>query len=137
MNCNLLIIRKTSNLRYAALGLSVFPFLMPSRLNRFQLALIGLLRIAGESGQFRDPLVHVSESHGIRINVGELVRQPDRNVFHVVPIKRRRHVAPYLFAVSLSAHPIPSRNSCSTPESPPRCPSSHPAPSGSRGATSA
>src|SRR5437879_10859069 len=66
---------------------------MPGRLNRFQLALIRLLWITRESFKLRNPLVHVGKAHCVRIKVREFIRQPDSNIFQVVPIKRRRHFA--------------------------------------------
>src|SRR5207249_2246706 len=137
----------------------------PGRMNRFQLALVGLLRVPRKTLQLHNPFVHVGEAHRVRIKVREFIRQPDSNIFQVVPIKRRWHFARspkrslqkasatkprarsnscfllsdrrYLVAASLSARLIPSHNSYSTPESPPQYPSFRPAPSGSPAATSA
>src|SRR5271154_6713577 len=43
------------------LFLAVFPFFVPGELDGFEFALVGFLRVAGETGQLGNPLVHVRE----------------------------------------------------------------------------
>src|SRR5216684_2028871 len=74
-------------LRLRAVG----PFLVPGGLNRFQFSLVGLSAVAGKSGQFGDPLMHVGETHGIGINVRKFVGQRNGDVFKIIPIKRCGH----------------------------------------------
>src|SRR6266851_4250361 len=74
-------------LRLRAVG----PFLVPGGLNRFQFSLVGLSGVAGKSGQFGDPLMHVGETHGIGINVRKFVGQRNGDVFKIIPIKRCGH----------------------------------------------
>src|SRR5271157_864382 len=73
--------------------LAILPLLVPGHLDGFELALVGLQRIADKPRQFRDPFVQVCETHGQRIDVGMRVGQADGNVVEAVPIESLRHVS--------------------------------------------
>src|ERR1700682_4414734 len=79
------------NLR-PGLGLAVQEFLVPGHLDSFELGFVGGRGVAGKTGEFGDPFVHVGEADGQRIGVREFVRKADSNVFEIFPTKCWRHV---------------------------------------------
>src|SRR6266446_2897170 len=78
------------NLRQG-LALAVQEFLVPGHLDGFKLRFIGGRGVAGKTGEFGDPLVHVGEADGQRIGVREFVGEADSDVFDIFPTKCWRH----------------------------------------------
>ena len=68
-------------------NLAVLKFLMPSHLDSFQLAFVGLFRIVLEFGQFGDVAVQVGEADGKGVEVWMPLGQQNSQVFSVVPGK--------------------------------------------------
>jgi hypothetical protein len=78
----------------AWLLLAIFPLFVPGHLDGFELALVGFLRIAGETGEFRNPFVHVREADRERIHIRKLVGQADGDVVEIVPVESVWHARP-------------------------------------------
>src|SRR5882672_2808792 len=78
------------NLRQG-LALAVQEFLVPGHLDGFELGFIGGRGVAGKTGKFGDPLVHVGEADRERIGVRMFVGQSDGYIFKIVPTKCWRH----------------------------------------------
>jgi len=78
--------------RNEALGLTVLEFFVPGHLDGFELGFVGGGGVAGEAGEFGDPLVHVGETDGEGIGVREFVGEGDGDVFEIVPGEGWRHV---------------------------------------------
>src|SRR6266478_8294065 len=78
------------NLRQG-LALAVQEFLVPGHLDGFKLRFIGGRGVAGKTGEFGDPLVHVGEADGQRIRVREFVGEANSDVFKILPTKCWRH----------------------------------------------
>src|SRR6266446_2885233 len=78
------------NLRQG-LALAVQEFLVPGHLDGFELGFIGGRGVAGKTGEFGDPLVHVGEADGEWIGVRMFVGQSDGYIFKIIPTKCWRH----------------------------------------------
>src|SRR6266481_9105360 len=78
------------NLRQG-LALAVQEFLVPGHLDGFELGFIGGCGVAGKTGEFGDPFVHVGEADRQRIGVRVFVGQSDGYIFKIVPTECWRH----------------------------------------------
>ena len=67
------------------LTLAVQEFLVPGHLDGFELGFIGGRGVAGKTGEFGDPFVHVGEADRQRIGVREFVGEADSDVFEIFP----------------------------------------------------
>src|SRR6266446_363202 len=77
---------------WQGLALAVQEFLVPGHLDGFELGFVGGRGVAGKTGEFGDPFVHVGEADGERIGVREFVCESDSDVFEIVPTECWRHV---------------------------------------------
>ena len=76
---------------WQGLALAVQEFLVPGHLDGFELRFIGGRGVAGKTGEFGDPLVHVGEADRQRIGVRMFVGQSDGYIFKIVPAECWRH----------------------------------------------
>src|SRR6266481_4047497 len=76
---------------WQGLALAVQEFLVPGHLDGFELGFIGGRGVAGKTGEFGDPLVHVGEADGEGIGVRMFVGQSDGYIFKIIPTKCWRH----------------------------------------------
>src|SRR6266849_4392702 len=76
---------------WQGLALAVQEFLVPGHLDGFELGLVGGRWVAGKTGKFSDPFVHVGEAHSQGIGVRMFVGQSDGYIFKIIPTKCRRH----------------------------------------------
>src|SRR5882724_8126714 len=76
---------------WQGLALTVQEFLVPGHLDGFELRFIGGRGVAGKTGEFGDPLVHVGEADGQRIGVRMFVDQSDGYIFKTIPAECWRH----------------------------------------------
>ena len=74
------------------LFLAILPLFMPGHLDGLEFALVGFLRVTGETREFRNPLVHVGETDGQWIKVRKLVGEADGDVVQIVPVESVRRV---------------------------------------------
>src|SRR5688500_13478045 len=65
--------------------LTVFPFLLPGHLNRFQLLFVGVLRVVVEAFERHDPLVKIRKADRERIDIRMAVGKRDGNIFRAGP----------------------------------------------------